>query len=326
MTAAIGPQPGGGGQGRNGGGILGNPGLLAAGAAGFASAVLAIWAFRGLPLGTPMMWLAPLPLFLAGLGFGAASAGLAALLASVLVWLLSVGMLPVLAYVALFGAPAPLMVVGALRGVAAGGGQLGLAGPLVVLGTWPVVVLLLAAFAMGDEPGGLDAALRRGIEAALDRMGVAAGEAFIGTLVKVKAAAIGFWSSLALVGSGVLAQALLTRWRLARAATPCWSTAARLPRWYPALPAVTAAAVLMIPGGGGAVPLSALLMLLVPLFLLGLAGVHARAMGRRGRVPMLAGFYLLLLLFLQLMAPALVGLGLFDHFRRRGGGAAPTQT
>ena len=63
-------------------------------------------------------------------------------------------------------------------------------------------------------------------------------------------------------------------------------------------------------------------MLLIPLFLQGLAGVHRRAQGRKGRAPMLALFYVLLVLFLQVIGPALVGLGLYDQFRRRG---APQQ-
>jgi hypothetical protein len=55
----------------------------------------------------------------------------------------------------------------------------------------------------------------------------------------------------------------------------------------------------------------------VPLFLQGCAGVHARVRGRRGAPAMLAGFYLLMLLFLQIMGPGLVGLGLYDQIRRR---------
>ena len=46
--------------------------VLAAGAAGFASAALALWAMRGLPLGTGLFWITAFPLFAAGLGFGRA--------------------------------------------------------------------------------------------------------------------------------------------------------------------------------------------------------------------------------------------------------------
>jgi hypothetical protein len=91
----------------------------------------------------------------------------------------------------------------------------------------------------------------------------------------------------------------------------------RLPGWYPALPALAAGLFLAAPAGADAVPLSALLLLLVPLLVMGVAGVHARAKGRPARVPMLALFYLLLAMFLQVMGPAMVGLGLYDQFRRR---------
>jgi hypothetical protein len=45
-------------------------GLLAGVAAGLVSAIAALAAFRGLPGGMGLFWLSPLPLFLAGLGFG----------------------------------------------------------------------------------------------------------------------------------------------------------------------------------------------------------------------------------------------------------------
>jgi len=312
---AMRPQGSGQGSGSQGQGVLGNPGLLAAGAAGFAAAFCALWAFRGLPLGTMLLWLAPLPLFLAGFGFGTGSAVLAALLATLLVGVVAGGV-PVLAFLALFAVPAPLLVGAALRG-----GRLDLSGPLALLGVWPVAVLCLAALAAAGE-GGLEAVLRRSVETALLRMDLEASEPLIGVLVRVKAAALGFWGGLALIANGAAAQSFLSHRGLARARAPEWTTV-RLPQWYPVLPAIAAVVWLAAPTGADAVPLSALLLSLLPLFYLGIAGVHRRAGGRRGRVPMLVLFYLLLVLFLHLMAPALVGLGLIDHFRRR---AAPSQT
>jgi len=70
MGAVSAPRPQ--GQG-NWTGLFGNPGLLAGVAAGLVSAVLALWAMHGLPLGTGLFWLTSFPLFVAGLGFGAAS-------------------------------------------------------------------------------------------------------------------------------------------------------------------------------------------------------------------------------------------------------------
>lgn len=301
--------------------MLGSPGLLAAGAAGCAAAICTLWALRGLPFGTALLWLTPLPLFLAGLGFGAGS-GLAASLLATLLVALSGGTVPVAVFLALFGLPVPLLLAAALRG-GSGGGQMDLALPLALLGLWPLGVLGLAALATAGE-GGLEAALRRLVEGALARMGLPAGEAVIAMLVRVEAAAVGFWTGLALLANGAAAQSFLARRGLARAATPDYAEAARLPRWYPAVPAA-ALALFLATGGGDVVALSALLLSLLPFFWLGLAGVHRRARGHGGRVPLLVLFYLLLVVFLQLLAPALVGLGLFDHVRR-GQGAAPTQT
>ena len=101
-VSALGPQ----GQGRWQG-LLGDPGLLAGAAAGFVSAILALWAMRGLPLGTGLFWLASFPLFAAGLGFGAAAAVVAGLLATLLVALVQGGF-AAMTYLVLFGVPAPV--------------------------------------------------------------------------------------------------------------------------------------------------------------------------------------------------------------------------
>ncbi|WP_254453968.1 DUF2232 domain-containing protein [Siccirubricoccus sp. G192] len=294
-------------------GVLGSPGLLAAGAAGFAAAVAALWAFRGLPMGTALFWMAPFPLFAAGLGFGAGAAVLAAALATLLVGFAGGG-LPALVFLVLFAVPVPLLLATGLQP-----GRFALALPVALLGLWPVAVLLAAALLLPVE-GGLEAAMRNAVEAALARMGMPAPDLLVAELVRVKAAAIGFWTDLALLANAAAAQAFLARRGLALVPRPDWA-AVRLPGWYPVLPAVAAGLFLAMPGdgepGGDAVPLSALLMLLIPLFLQGLAGVHLRAQGRKGRTPMLALFYVLLVLFLQVIGPALVGLGLYDQFRRR---------
>lgn len=310
------PAPGGGPTGGGAPGAFSHPGLLAAGAAGCVAAFCALWAFRGLPLGTALFWLAPLPLFLAGLGFGTGAALGAALLATLLVGLFGSGV-GVLLFAALFALPAPLLVATALRG---GAPTLGLSTPLVLLGLWPAMVLVLAALWMAGD-GGLEAAMRRAVEGVLLRLGVAANEMLVDMVVRVNAAAFGLLGATALALNGTIAQRWLVRRGLARAAVPDLGQL-RLPNWYPALPAVALLALLVTPAGGNAVAFSLLLILLLPPFFLGIAGVHLRASGRSGRVPMLGVFYVLLVVFLQFMAPAMVALGLFDHFRR--GSAART--
>ncbi|MDI3308880.1 MAG: hypothetical protein QJR07_17495 [Acetobacteraceae bacterium] len=290
-------------------GVLANPGLLAAGAAGCAAATAALWAFRGLPLGTALFWAVPFPLFAAGLGFGPGAAVVAAALATLLVAVLGSG-LAALVVLALFTLPVPLLVLAGMRD-----GRFALSLPLALLGLWPMAMLLAAALFLSGEQG-LEAVMRSAVETALARMGAQAPDVLVAELVRVKAAAIGFWTGLALLANAAAAQGFLEKRGLALLARPDW-TAVRLPAWYPLLPPVAAVLFLAAPEGADAIPLSSLLLLLVPLFLQGIAGVHARLRGRAGRAPMLALFYLLLVLFLQLMGPALVGLGLYDQFRRR---------
>lgn len=293
-----------------GSGLLSDPRLLAVGAAGFAAATAALWAIRGMPLGTALFWLSSFPLFAAGLGFGPGAAVGAVVVAAALLALLS-GLAAALAFLALFGAPAALLLATGLRG-----GAFHPALPLALLGLWPVAVLLVATvFLAGGE--GLQAALRAMLEAALDRAGFTMPEPVLSQVVRVKAAAIGFLSAVAVLCNGFAARRFLLRRGFAVPSLPDPATV-RLPGWYPLLPALAAGAFLAVPAEADAAPLSALLLLLVPLLVMGVAGVHARApRGRPGRVPLLAVFYVLLAFFLQVMGPALVGLGLYDQFRRR---------
>jgi len=316
------PVPAGGGGPAGGGarGALSNPGLLAAGAAGCVAAFCVLWAFRGLPLGVALFWLAPLPLFLAGLGFGLGSAVGAAAVAALLVGIFA-HWTGLLVFLALFAVPVPALVGLAFGGIGpAAGGALRLQAPLVFLGLWPTALLALVALSLVGE-GGLEATLRRMVEGVLQRLGMPAEETMIGMVVRLNAAAFGLLDGAAMVLNGLAAQRLLARRGLARAQLPELRRL-RLPRWYPLLPVLAGVAFLAAPEGADAVPFSATLLLLLPPFFLGIAGVHLRARGRSGRVPMLGLFYVLLVVFLQVMAPAMVALGLFDHFRR--GNAART--
>lgn len=284
------------------GGLFSHPAALAAGAAGVGSALLALWAMRGMPLGGLLMWLSPLPVFAAGFGFGTRAAVSAVGIAAVLL-AFSTGSLGLLVYLAIFGLPTAMIVATAMQP-----GRMELSLPLALLGLWPVAVLAVLAVAIPD----LEAEMREAVELGLQRMGVALPDGMVDQIAQVKAAAAGFWVALLMVGNGLAAQSLLARNRLAIHPTPP-ADALRLPGWYLALPAIALAAWLAF---GGAVALSSLLILLVPIFLLGVAGVHRRLRGRAGRVAFLAGFYVLMLLFLQIMAPLMVGVGLLDQYRR----------
>ncbi|MFL1463669.1 hypothetical protein ACI6QG_15785 [Roseococcus sp. DSY-14] len=288
------------------GGLFGSPASLAAGAAGACSALCMLWALRGLPLGGLLLWATPLPLLLAGLSFGARAAAYAAAAAGLAMLLLG-PLLGFAIHAVAFGLPAALLVA-----LATAGSRLRLSLPLAALGLWPLAALLLLAAFVPD----LEGAMREAVEMGVQRMGLDLPEGMIVQVAQVKAAAAGFWLVVVMVLNALLAQLLLRRWGLAGWETPSLSEA-RLPGWYLPLPALAFGAWLAL---GGAVALSALLILLVPLFLLGVLSVHARARGKRA---LLAGFWVLMLVFLQVMAPLMVGLGLYEQIRRR---AAPPQT
>jgi len=296
-------------MGNQPGGLLGSPTALAAGAAGLCAALITLWAMRGLPLGGILLWLAPLPIFAAGFAFGARAAVLAVAVASMAV-LLSSSTLGLAVFLAMFGLPAAMITSTAVQS-----GRMDLSLPLALLGLWPVVVLVILAASVSD----LEGEMREAVEMGVRRLGVAVPDGMVSQIAQVKAAAAGFWMALLMVGNGIAAQTLVTRRGLALYATPPLDDL-RLPVWYLPLPLV---ALLIWSLVGGAVALSSMIMLLVPVFLLGVVGVHRLLRGRAGRLAFLIGFYLLMLLFLQVMAPLMVGVGLFDQIRRR---AAPPQT
>ncbi len=291
---------------------FGNPAALAAAAGGLIAAILALWAMRGLPLGGVLLWFAPAPIFAAGLAFGVPTAWLAAAFGA-LVMAFSAHPIALAFYLAMFAVPAALLITLHLRPA---GPEV--SAPVMALGLYPVLLLaLLAVFLAGE--GGIEAVLRDAVEQGTRRMGIQMGEAMIDAVVRVKAAAIGFWTALLLIGNAALAQWFLGKRGLSMVPWPDLAEA-RMPSWYLGLVAMSAVGVALL---GGALWLSFLLLLLVPFFLMGVASVHRRTRDRGGRGWLLAGFYALLVVFLQFMAPAMVGLGLYEQWARRPGAGLP---
>ncbi len=283
-----------------GGRIASDPRLLAALAAGLIASVLCLWAFRGLPGGAFALWLVSLPLFMAGIGFGGfavmAAVGVAGLVLLLLGNTAGLGL-----FLALFGVPALLLVLASSRGLALS---------FALLGLIPAFGVLLAAFLLGDAPGGLEGAMRAAAEIGLERMGLPAHEGLVEDLVRVKAAAIGFWVAMALLVNAAAAAALLVRARVIPSA-PAWREA-RLPGWYPLLPALAGGFWLAAPEGGDAIRLSLLLVLLVPVFLHGLAALHRASASLKGRVFVLGGGYAALLILSVPVALSVAGYGFYD--------------
>ncbi len=292
------------------GSVFGNPRFLAGTAAGLTAAVLSLWAMRGLPLGFAAFWLTPLPLFGAGLGFGPASMAWAAALGAA-IHIAVAGLLPMAVFLIAFAVPALLMV---LLGFRRGRIDPGL--PLAILGIWPAIVILLAGVAFAGLPGGLNGAIRGAVEQSLARMGATAAQLPVAELTQVMAAAMGFWAAISLSVNGAAAQSALARSGLALSPSPRWSTV-RLPAWYPVLPGAGAAAWLLLGGPEDAVWLSVLLVLLLPVFLQGIAAVHRRSVGRPGRQFMLGAFYAGLVILSVPAAIAVTAFGFYEQWGRR---------
>ncbi len=298
-----------GGDGGRPQGLLDDPRWLAAGAAGLVAALLAAWAFHGLPLGALAFWLAPFPLFSAGMGFGPGSAVAAVALAALLLWLTGTTIGTWL-FLLGFGLPVVALVAAAGRGVASGP-HLGL--PLALLGVLPSLGILGAALWLADAPGGLEGTLRDIAESGLRRLDLPAQGGLVAGIVRVQAAAIGFWLALAWLANGWAAGKLLARAGIAGA--PAWSLA-RLPSWYLVLPALALGFWLAAGPEAEAMRLSLLLVLLVPLMLHGLAVLHTRTRGMGERPLLLAAVYVALVVLFLPASLAVAGYGAFDLILR----------
>ena len=285
--------------------ITADPRWLAAGAGGFLAAAMALWTMHGLPGGTLLLWVAPLPIMAAGLSGGPFAAIGALLLATVLLWVVASG-LSVLFFLAIIGVPAALLVVLAMRREG-----LVLGAPMTALGLYPFALLVWAAVALADHAGGLAGVMERTLRSAIAMVGSAGVEAIIETLIRVQAAMIAFFLSVMWVANAVMARRLLARSGMVALPPPDWATA-RLPGWYVILPAL--AAGFWVAGDQDVIALSAFFILLLPFFWQGVAGVHRRAAALKGRRFVIAGYYIAMLIFLQLMAPATVALGLYDQW------------
>jgi len=291
-------------------GLLDDPRWLAAAIGGIVSAIAALWAMRGLPLGFAAFWLTSLPIFAAGLGFGSGSA-FGALCIGTLMVLVLASEWPALIYLLGFALPALLMVATGLRA-----GRLDASVPMALTGIWPALVILLVAVLLADTPGGFDGALIGSVQQGLRRMGIADAGMPVEQLARIMAPAMAGWMVAALIICGIGAQTTLTRRGMALAATPRWCET-RLPIWYGFLPAGAALVWLSGMGGDSSLPFALFLVLLLPFFLLGLAAVHRRSAGRTARPFMLGVFYAGLVILSVPAAIAVTAFGFFEQWGRR---------
>lgn len=336
------PGPAGGALGR---GAMGAT-LLPIGCAALASAVLYLAAAVGSIAAFPLLYLAPLPLFLVGLALGGPAAGLAGA-AAALAAALAGSALGGVAYLVFCALPVAVLCDKAAqsRPAAAGGAPAWYPpGPLCVWLTAPPISALLLANLYFVGSGGLEAAVADEVAGVMELyrslLGAASGDAAPGgavpdgaipggapagdargrldsaeTLLAKGAPAMlaGLWMMLIAV-NGALAQGLLSRFGRNLRPAPRLADI-DLPR--PAVAAFVACLVagMTLDGAVGYLGFNLAGVLAFPLFLSGLGVAHAAAARTRFRAGVLVAVYGALVLS-RWGALALVGLGLIDHFAR----------
>lgn len=285
-----------------------NARMTASLAGGIISALLALAAVRGLPLGGVLFWFAPFPLYALAFAFGP-SAMLAAGGVGAAVALASGGLAASALWIVLFGLPAIAFSLMAQRG-----NTLSLPLPFALLALWPAAMLVTAEIALSGQPGGLSGALRTAVGEAVSRMGAPAelGTAeLVDAVVRLKPLAFAIWFSVVTVLNASAAQGFVVRRGLNVTAPVRWAEAS-LPLWYAPVAVVPALAAGLAPGEAGFFASSLAMMLAVPLVMQGLAVVHVITTGRSGRGLLLGGMYVGLLLFLVPAGLVLAGLGLAE--------------
>ncbi|MFN4278546.1 MAG: DUF2232 domain-containing protein [Ferrovibrio sp.] len=316
--------------------------LILGSLAGGASAVLVLTAASG-PLGIMLGYLAPLPLFLAGLthGFPAVViAGAVGTLISALNGLLSGGI-----YLVTFAAPAVLVVRQALLARPATEASANAevhgelewypAGQLVVwLVGWALGLFALALLLTADREGGMPAMLQPVLEqflAAMPHNETAQQGSDMAAVAKNLAtmmpAVFGFSWLVMMTINGTLAQGLARMLKQNRRPTPRYRLLV-LPRLLAFGLAAAIVAGLVLPGDAGFIGATVAAILAFPFFLQGLAVVHGLA--AKAAVPglILAAFYAALVVAGALVGVLVVILGFIEEwagFRRRFAGAGASR-
>ena len=300
--------------------------LTIAAAGGLASAACYLATLIDAPAALILAYLALLPLCAVGLGWGTGAGAIAAVVAAVVVAVIAsvvVGFTFALAY----GVPATLAVWLALRSRAEPDGTVTWypVGPLV---SW-LAVYACGSFALLALIGG-DSGVREAIaeiEKIMTSVVPVDQNPQVAVLVRLiseffPAIVISSWLVMMLVNL-VLAQGLLERFKRNLRPRPQAATIV-LPAWYTMVTVGAAAAALAARlldlDTAGFIARNVTLALLVPHFLVGLAVVHVWVRQWPARLAILAGFYLLLLVFGWLSMVAVAALGFMEQWlflRRR---------
>jgi Predicted membrane protein (DUF2232) len=295
------------------------PGLGRVGVAGVATLCGALAAgpyllsLSGFSSSLILVYLAQLPLFLAGLWGGVNAAALAGLAASI-VLLAASNFMAVALFAGLDVVPVVLLVRQALlaRPTADGGTEWYPPGLLTAWLTGLGLAGIGGALVLLGGPDNLQSSLRQGLAPALDRLldaGSADRDELIGLLAMIMPGVVAASWMVMTVTNGTLAQGLLARFGANWRPSPDLA-ALSLPLWVPAI-LVLAAAATAFGETARFFGINVIIALAVPFCLAGLAVLHAMARRLPRPAVLLVGFYVLAGLFGWPLLLAMV-LGLLD--------------
>lgn len=279
--------------------------LLALGG-GAASALFLLSLMTGTPGAMILALVAPLPLFLVGLGLGPAAGALAGTAGAAISTLLG-GLLVGAVYLFIFAAPSLFLARQALLNRAEAGGVTEWYPPGLLVG-WAAAmggaILVVATLMLAGSEGGIEGQVRELLSEAAEY--ITQGALDPGEAIAIQVYADNFpalalctWLLMTAI-NGIAAQNLLVRQGRNRRPTPDIIDI-EAPSWIPF--AVAAALLLALVGAGTLAFLgrNLALILAAPYFFVGLAVIHALARRAANKSVILAAFYGLLI-FLGIIA------------------------
>lgn len=290
--------------------------------AGLVSALMFLALVKGMSLGALLSYWAPLPLMMAGLALGTGASAIAGLVAMAAVAAVASGFsaLPFAISVAL---PALVVSNRALLWRAAADGSDQWYPPGLVL-AWltaaGLALLLSGAALLAGTPEGVQASVTDMLGRMLDLLASDLPAETRKQLVTwwtplFPAMIVGSWLVMTVVNA-TGAQGLVTRLGHARRPSPAYREL-MLPDWLGFGLATLVMAAVLIRGDAGYVATNAVVLVLIPFALLGLAAIHRWARGRPNARLVLAMTYGLLILAFGWAAAAAAGLGLVRFWTMR---------
>lgn len=293
---------------------------------GAAGAILYLATFIGGPLGMIIAYLALLPLFAAGLGFGTVSGLVAAVTATAMVTAATT-MLFGMVFALIYALPAAGLIRQALLRRDGGADDDAWYPPGRIL-AW-LVLYGCGLFAVLALAGGEDeiAAMVGEIEQVMAQMLPTGGNPRVAEMMQgiaehFPAILILSWSVM-VIANAAIAEALLAKAGRTIRPKPRYADV-ELPGWYAGAAAGLAALALIAPwmdlGALTFVARNAALAMLVPFLLVGLAVIHVWSRRFPARMAILVGCYTALLVFGGWLIPLVAGLGFMEQWlllRRR---------